>query len=227
MLSAPIRRSRRSPVVGIPDETWVEAVTAFVVLHAGQAASEAELIAHAHAHLAGYKAPKSVRFVELDPAEPGRQAAPPGAARALLAGKGAARYERPRRARRRRHHHRHRPARAPQRGRFRRPREALREAFDAFEADDEAAVAVLTGAGGHFCAGFDLKAFAEQGADLRSARRGPDGPDPAAACPSRCSPRSRAMRWPAGWSWRFWCDLRDRRRRARPSASSAAAGGCR
>ena len=42
--------------------------------------------------------------------------------------------------------------------------EALRAAFDAFEADDEAQVAVLTGAGGHFCAGFDLKAFAAEGA---------------------------------------------------------------
>ena len=37
---------------------------------------------------------------------------------------------------------------------------ALREAFDSFEGDEEAHVAVLTGTGGHFCAGFDLKAFA-------------------------------------------------------------------
>ena len=36
----------------------------------------------------------------------------------------------------------------------------LYEAFRAFEADDSSSVAVLTGAGGHFCAGADLKAVA-------------------------------------------------------------------
>lgn len=54
-------------VVGLPDDKWGELVTAFVVLHAGAAADEAELIAHAHVHLAGYKAPKSVRFIEAIP----------------------------------------------------------------------------------------------------------------------------------------------------------------
>ena len=42
---------------------------------------------------------------------------------------------------------------------------ALRAAFDEFERDDEAAVAILTGTGGAFCAGWDLKAFAEVDAD--------------------------------------------------------------
>ncbi|MBV8397235.1 MAG: enoyl-CoA hydratase/isomerase family protein, partial [Acetobacteraceae bacterium] len=37
---------------------------------------------------------------------------------------------------------------------------ALRRAFAAFEADAEARVLVLTGAGGHFCAGADLNAVA-------------------------------------------------------------------
>jgi enoyl-CoA hydratase len=36
---------------------------------------------------------------------------------------------------------------------------ALRAALTDFEADNESAVAVLTGAGDHFCAGFDLKAL--------------------------------------------------------------------
>lgn len=38
--------------------------------------------------------------------------------------------------------------------------DALREAFRAFDSDSGASVAVLAGAGGHFCAGFDLKALA-------------------------------------------------------------------
>jgi enoyl-CoA hydratase len=39
---------------------------------------------------------------------------------------------------------------------------ALAAAFAAFDADDNASVAVLTGAGGTFCAGADLKAVAEK-----------------------------------------------------------------
>ena len=57
-------------VVGLPDEIWGEAVTAFVVLHAGAEADEGALVAHAHRCLAGYKAPKSVRFVESIPLSP-------------------------------------------------------------------------------------------------------------------------------------------------------------
>jgi enoyl-CoA hydratase len=36
----------------------------------------------------------------------------------------------------------------------------LREAFEAFEADEEAHVAVLHGFGGNFCAGYDLEELA-------------------------------------------------------------------
>ena len=39
----------------------------------------------------------------------------------------------------------------------------LAEAFRRFEADDDVAVAVLTGAGDTFCAGADLKAVADGG----------------------------------------------------------------
>ena len=53
---------------------------------------------------------------------------------------------------------------------------ALRAAFDGFEADGSASVAVLTGAGGHFCAGFDLKALAGDGADHDPLGEGPMGP---------------------------------------------------
>lgn len=40
---------------------------------------------------------------------------------------------------------------------------ALKDAFQAFDEDDTAAVAVLAGTGGCFCAGWDLKAFATEG----------------------------------------------------------------
>src|SRR6185437_16509311 len=51
---------------------------------------------------------------------------------------------------------------------------ALTEAFTDFEADQDAAVAVLFGAGGTFCAGADLKAVGTP----RGNRTEPDGPGP-------------------------------------------------
>ena len=57
-------------VVGAPDPKWVEAVTAFVVLRDGHSASADELRALARAHLAGYKVPKSIRFVDSIPKTP-------------------------------------------------------------------------------------------------------------------------------------------------------------
>ncbi len=53
----------------------------------------------------------------------------------------------------------------------------LAEAFRGFEADDAASVAVLTGAGGTFCAGADLKAIARgQGNRVVEHGDGPMGP---------------------------------------------------
>src|SRR5687768_17752257 len=54
----------------------------------------------------------------------------------------------------------------------------LREAFAAFERDDAAKVAVLTGAGGTFCAGYDLKSLAGRGiAEIYEPEgQGPMGP---------------------------------------------------
>jgi len=49
-------------VIGIPSETWGEAVHAIVVLKEGVSATEAEIIAHARLAIAGYKVPKSVEF---------------------------------------------------------------------------------------------------------------------------------------------------------------------
>ncbi|MFJ8477146.1 fatty acyl-CoA synthetase [Kitasatospora sp. NPDC094011] len=52
-------------VVGAPDEKWIEAVTAFVVLRPGPAApTAAELIAHVRGRLAPFKVPKHVHFVD-------------------------------------------------------------------------------------------------------------------------------------------------------------------
>jgi len=54
---------------------------------------------------------------------------------------------------------------------------ALADAFAAFDADDSAAVAVLTGAGGTFCAGADLKAVAGgRGNRVTEQGNGPMGP---------------------------------------------------
>jgi enoyl-CoA hydratase len=50
----------------------------------------------------------------------------------------------------------------------------LADAFRAFDADDSASVAVLWGAGGVFCAGADLKAFASGAGN----RVEPDGDGP-------------------------------------------------
>lgn len=54
---------------------------------------------------------------------------------------------------------------------------ALLEAFETFGGDGESAVAVLTGAGGHFCAGADLKAYAAgRGNRVEETGPGPMGP---------------------------------------------------
>jgi fatty-acyl-CoA synthase len=50
-------------VIATPDDRWIEAVTAVVVLREGQHADEAELIAHARGSLAGFKLPKRVHLV--------------------------------------------------------------------------------------------------------------------------------------------------------------------
>jgi acyl-CoA synthetase (AMP-forming)/AMP-acid ligase II len=55
---------RDAVVVGIPHDRFGQSITGVVELEPGNEIGEAELIDHAKAHLAGYKAPRRVRFVQ-------------------------------------------------------------------------------------------------------------------------------------------------------------------
>jgi fatty-acyl-CoA synthase len=52
-------------VVARPDPRWGETPVAYVELRPGMAASEADLVAHCRAHLAHFKAPRTVVFGPL------------------------------------------------------------------------------------------------------------------------------------------------------------------
>jgi long-chain acyl-CoA synthetase len=54
-------------VIGIPDERWTQSVKAIVVLKDGATATAEEIIEHARAHIASYKKPRTVEFVEKLP----------------------------------------------------------------------------------------------------------------------------------------------------------------
>jgi len=57
-------------VIGLPDERWGEAVTAVVALKPGAAAAAGELIGWCREHLAGYKKPQAVHFMDVLPKNP-------------------------------------------------------------------------------------------------------------------------------------------------------------
>jgi len=54
-------------VIGRPDEKWIEAITAVVVVKEGQSVSEEELIHHAKTLMAPYKVPKHIIFADALP----------------------------------------------------------------------------------------------------------------------------------------------------------------
>lgn len=57
-------------VIGVPDEKWVERIHAVITVKEGQKPSEDDIMNFCKEHLARYKAPRSVEFVDVLPKNP-------------------------------------------------------------------------------------------------------------------------------------------------------------
>ncbi len=57
-------------VIGVPDEKWGESIKAIVALKQGQKVAEEDIINFCKEHLASYKKPKSVEFIDAIPKNP-------------------------------------------------------------------------------------------------------------------------------------------------------------
>jgi acyl-CoA synthetase (AMP-forming)/AMP-acid ligase II len=57
-------------VIGVPDQLWGERVHALVVLHPGATTTAEQIREHTKASIAGYKAPRTIEFVDTLPISP-------------------------------------------------------------------------------------------------------------------------------------------------------------
>jgi fatty-acyl-CoA synthase len=57
-------------VIGVPDDTWGEAITAYITLKPDTKADEKEIISWAKQNMAAYKVPKKIIFMDDIPKNP-------------------------------------------------------------------------------------------------------------------------------------------------------------
>jgi acyl-CoA synthetase (AMP-forming)/AMP-acid ligase II len=66
-----------SAVIGVPDERLGEVGKAFLVVKPGAELDEQKVIAYTREHLANFKAPRSVEFLDVLPRNPGGKVVKP------------------------------------------------------------------------------------------------------------------------------------------------------